>query len=201
MALAAAACTDPLIPSRPGTYGFDRSGQIFHWPVNRLPVRFYADPRGALHGYVSLAVKTWQEQLLYGEFSGEMVNDSTQADVIVVWADSVPPDVPPDQGPPVTACDGLTLAFTDTSGVQLDGPLHTQLTVLIGKVFTASQVAACMQRTTLHEIGHTLGLFQESPDTQDVMYTTPSATAPSDADRWTVQKLYHTTPNIAPGPR
>jgi len=201
-ALAAAACTEPFVPSRPNTYAFTGPlGEIFHWPADRLPVRFYADPRGALSGYVSQAVATWQVQLLYGEFSGEMVSDSTQADVIVTWADSVPPDVPPDQGPPVKACGGVTQASTDTTGVRLDGPLHTQLTVLLGTVFTASQLAACMQRTTLHEIGHTLGLFGESADTQDIMYITPRVTTPSDADRWTVQKLYHTTPNIAPALR
>jgi len=202
LGLAAARCTEPMVPTRPGTYAFTGpSGEIFRWPADRLPVRYYADPRGALRTYVSEAIRTWQEQLLYGEFSGEMVDDSTQADVIVVWADSAPPDVPPDAGPPVKACGGITLASTDTSGVRLDGPLHTELTVLLGTVYTSAQVAACMQRTTLHEIGHTLGLFQESPDSQDIMYTTPSATAPSDADRWTVQKLYHTTPTILPAAR
>ena len=33
---------------------------------------------------------------------------STVADVIVRWADSVPPDAPPDNGPPVKACGGVT---------------------------------------------------------------------------------------------
>lgn len=203
MALAAGACVEPLLPTRPNTYAFDYFGEIFRWPANRLPVRYYADPRGALRSYVSQAVQTWQEQLLYGEFSGEIVNDSTQADVIVLWTDSVPPDVPPDQGPPVKACGGVTNFSTDTSGVRLDGPLHTQLTVLVGTVFSPSQVAACMQRTTLHEIGHTLGLLQEAPypDTLDIMYATPFVQAPSDADRWTVQKLYHTSPNITPAAR
>lgn len=202
IALGAVACTEPLIPTRPDTYAFTGLlGEIFHWPSDRLPVRYWADPRGALRQYVSLAIGTWQEQLLYGEFSGEMVSDSTQADVIVLWTDSVPPDVPPDQGPPVKACGGATSANTDTSGVRLDGPIHTQLTVLTGTVFTAGQVAACMERTTLHEIGHTLGLLAHSSDTLDIMYFTPAVRAPSTADRWTVQLLYHTTPNIFPAPR
>lgn len=200
--LAAVACTEPLLPTRLNTYAFTSIlGDVFHWPADRLPVRYYADPRGALRGYVAQAIQTWGEQLLYGEFSGEMVSDSTQADVIVLWTDSVPPDVPPDQGPPVKACGGNTQASTDTTGTRLDGPIHTQLSVLTGTVFTPAQVAACMERTTLHEVGHTLGLLAHSADTLDIMNFTPTVRAPSTADRWTVQKLYHTTPTIAPAPR
>ena len=202
VALAAARCTEPMVPTRPGTYAFTGAlGEIFHWPADHLPVRYYADPRGALRTYVSQAIQTWQQQLLYGEFSADMVDDSTQADVIVVWADSVPPDVPPDAGPPVKACGGMTQASTDTTGVRLDGPLHTDLTVLLGTVFTAGQVAACLERTTLHEMGHTLGLLAHSPDSLDIMYVTPAVRSPSAADRWTVQTLYHTTPTILPAAR
>jgi predicted Zn-dependent protease len=191
-----------MIPLRADTYPFTGPlGDIFHWPSDRLPVRYWADPRGALRQYVSQAIQTWQEQLLYGEFAGEMVNDSTQADVIVLWTDSVPPDVPPDQGAPVKSCGGATSANTDTSGVRLDGPMHTQLTILTGTVFTSGQVAACLERTTLHEIGHTLGLLAHSSDTLDIMYFTPMVRAPSPSDRWTVQVLYHTTPNVFPAPR
>src|SRR5512143_3266156 len=92
IALAAAGCTDPLVPSRAAIYPFaDAFGDVFHWPADRLPVRIYADPRGDLSALVSRAVDLWARQLLYGELTVVMVADSNRADVIVRWADSVPP--------------------------------------------------------------------------------------------------------------
>ena len=195
-----AACTDPMVPSREPAYPFDILGDVFHWPADRLPVRFYADPRGTLRTLVAHAVDTWERQFLYGEFRGVMVNDSNTADVIVTWADSVPPDATPDTGPAVNACGGLTQGFLDSAGTAFDGPFHSQLTVLTGAVFTPGQVQACVQRTTIHELGHTLGLFQESADSRDIMASPPSVSLPSGADRRTVETLYHTTPTLGPPP-
>jgi predicted Zn-dependent protease len=196
----AAACADPMVPSHAPAYPFDAFGDVFHWPADRLPVRFYADPRGTLQTLVAHAVDTWERQFLYGEFRGVMVNDSNTADVIVTWADSVPPDATPDTGPAVNACGGLTQGFLDSTGTAFDGPFHVQLSVLTGAVFTPGQVQACMQRTTIHELGHTLGLFQESPDPRDIMASPPSVNLPSAGDRRTVETLYHTTPTLGPPP-
>lgn len=195
-----AACTDPMVPSREPAYPFDILGDVFHWPADRLPVRFYADPRGTLRTLVAHAVDTWERQFLYGEFRGVMVTDSNTADVIVTWADSVPPDATPDPGPAVNACGGLTQGFLDSAGTAFDGPFHSQLTVLTGAVFTPGQVQACVQRTTIHELGHTLGLFQESADPRDIMASPPSVSLPSAADRRTVETLYHTPTTLGPPP-
>ncbi|HKE89041.1 MAG TPA: hypothetical protein VKB45_01810 [Gemmatimonadales bacterium] len=199
----ALACFEPMVPNHAPTYPFtDQFGDVFHWPESRLPVRFYAEPRGTLPALVSAAVDAWQHQLLYGEFSGTMVNDSTQADVIVRWADSVPPDAPPDNGPPVKACGGVTQGVLDTSGTAFAGPFETQIQILTGTVFTAGQVQACVARTTIHEMGHALGLFQESPDSlRDIMAAPPRVNQPSDGDRRTIEALYHTTPTLGPPPR
>jgi hypothetical protein len=203
IATAALACFEPMVPNHDPTYPFtDQFGDVFHWPENRLPVRFYAEPRGNLRALVGAAVDAWQSQLLYGEFSGTMVNDSTQADVIVRWADSVPPDAPPDNGPAVKACGGLTQGVLDSSGIAFAGPFETQIQILTGTVFSAGQVQACVARTTIHEMGHALGLFQESPDSlHDIMAAPPRVNQPSDGDRRTVEALYHTTPTLAPPPR
>jgi hypothetical protein len=203
VAAAAVGCFDPLVPNHDPTYPFaDQFGDVFHWPESRLPVRFYAEPRGDLRALVGAALDAWQRQLLYGEFSGTIVNDSTAADVIVRWADSVPPDAPPDNGPPVKACGGVTQGVLDSSGTAFAGPFETQIQILTGTVFTAGQVQACVARTTMHEMGHTLGLLQESPDSlHDIMAATPKVNQPSDGDRRTVEALYHTTPTLAPPPR
>jgi len=199
----ALACVEPMVSDHAPTYAFtDAFGDVFHWPANRLPVRFYAEPRGNLPALVAAAVDAWQRQFLYGEFSGTMVNDSSTADVIVRWGDSVPPDAPPDNGPPVRACGGVTQGVLDSSGAAIAGPFETQIQILTGTVYTAGQVQACVARTTIHEMGHALGLFQESPDTlQDIMGAPPRVDQPSDGDRRTVEALYHTPPTLGPPPR
>jgi predicted Zn-dependent protease len=199
--LAGLACREPTLPpDHTPAYGFDYSGDVFRWPQNRLPVRYYADPRGAMRAYVARALDLWERQFLYGEFRAVSVSDSTQADVIVTWTDSVPPDVPPDEGTPVKACGGSTVLDFDTAGTALTGPMHTSLAVLASAA-TPAQLAACMRRTVVHELGHTLGLFQEASDSLFIMNFTPWVTAPADGDRRTVEVLYHTAPTIAPPPR
>ena len=139
---------------------------------------------------------------MYGEFRGALVSDSLHADIIVTWTDSVPPNVPPDPGAPVKACGGSTIPDFDSTGTRLVGPFHTSLSVLASGA-TPAQLAACMQRTVVHELGHGLGLFQEAPapDTTFIMYFTPLVTAPADGDRRTIEVLYHTPPTIAPPPK
>jgi hypothetical protein len=173
---------------------------VFHWPAARLPVRFYADPRGAMPALVALGVAAWEGQFLYGEFHGIQTPDSNRADIIVEWDAGVPADVAPDPGPPVDACGGATtnptVVFTDSSA----SVLHVRLGPKGGS-FTAPQVAACLRRIVIHEIGHALGLLKHSPSPFDIMNQTPTVTLPSSADRRTVEVLYHTAATVVPPPR
>lgn len=197
----AAACTDPLVPSRKAIYPFaDAFGDVFHWPTDRLPVHVYADPRGDLSALVSRAVDLWARQLLYGELKVVMVGDSNRADVIVRWADSVPPAATPDPGPPVAACGGVTQGVLDATGQAFEGPFETEISILTGTVFTPGQVAACVRRTTVHELGHSFGLFQEAADTLAAMHSPPLVSEPAPIDRRTVQVLYHTPSTLGPPP-
>lgn len=205
-ALVSAACGDPTIPGRAGVYSFadtlvfgvDTTIDLFRWPPQRVPVRFWADPRGNMAFLVARAIATWEEQFLYGEFRGAAVADSNAADVIVRWADSVPPDVPPDPTLP-NSCGGLTTLDFDASGVVLAGPVHVSLSVLTGgPPATGPRVQGCMRRMAIHEIGHALGLLRHSQFPEDIMFGSASVDYPSQFDRRTVQVLYHSTPTITP---
>jgi hypothetical protein len=196
--VAAGACGDITPPRRTLAYRFDLAGDVFRWPQDRLPVRHYADSRGPMRTLVNAGLRAWEAQLLYGEFRGVLVIDSLTADVIVAWADSVPPDVSPDTTGAVGACGGVT-SFTVDSTNTIEGPIHVQLRVSPG--YTLAQVAACVPRVVQHELGHTIGILPHSPNPDDVMYGTPAVNTPSTRDRATVEVLYHTAPSIRPPPR
>jgi hypothetical protein len=142
-------------------------------------------------------LRAWEGLFLYGEFRGVTVDDSLGADVIIRWAGAVPPDVPPDPGPPVFACGGVTQLSIDSTNT-LDDYVRVGISVFGG--FSDGQVAACVSRVAMHELGHVLGLLQHSPDTTDLMHSSPRVRAASDRDRRTVEVLYHTEPTIAPRP-
>jgi predicted Zn-dependent protease len=191
-------CSDILVPSRTPRYLSDLAGEVFRWPSDRLPVRYFADTRGNMPDLVRTSLQVWEAQFLYGEFTGTMVGDSAAADVIVIWQDSIPPNVPPDTTGALGACDGVTSYVIDSTGTMTE-PIHVQLRVRPG--YSAPQVAACMRRVAAHELGHTLGILTHSPATTDLMSGTPATDTPTNRDRNTVQVLYHTTSTIAPPPR
>lgn len=196
--LVALGCSEILTPSRTPRYLSDLAGEVFRWPSDRLPVRYFADTRGMMPELVRTSLEVWEAQFLYGEFKGATVTDSTAADVIVIWQDSIPPNVPPDTAGALGACDGVTSFVIDSTGAMTE-PIRVQLRVRLG--YTEPQVAACMRRVAAHELGHTLGILTHSPATTDLMYGTPATDTPTNRDRNTVQVLYHTTPTITPPPR
>ena len=169
---------------------------LFHWPSSGVRVRFWADPQGAMPALVSLGIATWEAQFLYGEFRGATVSDSNAADVIVRWAAGAPADVPPDTANPVPACDGVTNDSLDASGHSLATPVHVTLSVKGG--YQPAQIAACVRRVVIHELGHALGLLKHSPYANDIMYATPLVTRPSAEDQRTIERLYHSAPTVTP---
>jgi predicted Zn-dependent protease len=203
-----AACGDGTKPntcydSNAFSYGFRPQADttiVFRWPADRMPVRFYADTTSGLRANVLAGITAWVNAYHCNEASFALVQDSTTADVIVRQAPLLPP-----AGAAMTlhadsvgACIGRT-DFQIDSTHTLVGPFRAWVVPMAAADPTA--LAGCYRMVTTHEIGHTLGIFRHSPDPDDLMYPTPRRGTLSPDDRYTLQRLYHTTPNVLPAAR
>lgn len=196
------ACFEPNAQA----YAFELNGDsnlVFHWPSSYLPVRVYAEPVGALPANVQTAMNLWAGAFRCGELRYTVAADSLHADIIV----RNPPIIPAVRRPSmramhsdsVGACTGVTQFSLDSTGTALAGPMRSYVSPYPGN--DSASVASCYHFVVAHELGHALGLLAESPDTGDLMYTTPYRLALSEADRYTIQLLYHTTSKLGPPPR
>jgi predicted Zn-dependent protease len=195
------ACGDIGAPTRDDLYEWrlvapDPSGAgvdtiSFHWPADRLPVRVWVEPTDPLPADVSGAITTWQDVFLYGEYKATVVGDSSGADVIVR---SGPPP-----GPVLTVtrlranlapqCSGATDVTVSDDHTQLRLPIRVYINP---ESATGSPgLEECLALTTIHEIGHSLGIFRHSSNPSDIMYFNPTVSAPSASDRSTAEVLYH----------
>lgn len=196
---ALAACDGLTPPDRTPGYGFQHStGIVFHWPAERLPVRYWIAPDGgAADAWIRTGIANWRAQLLYGEYDGMVVADSASADVIVRVLPGQPPDGAVTDAPPQpTACRGVTTFTVNPDFTRLGGPMLLQLE-WDGR-FSAEDVVNCLARVATHEVGHTLGIFAHSPDDLDLMAPVPIVRDPTLNDRRTVERLYHTPPDLQP---
>jgi predicted Zn-dependent protease len=189
---ALAGCETAAAPAREPAYEFDLygSGLVFHWTSERLPVRYWVAPdAGVVRDFVATGIARWTDQFLWGEYRGVLVDDSTAADV--------PSGEPTDDPPLVTACGGVTWNDTTTAGPRaLVGPFRVVVQWDAG--YADVDVVNCLERVTIHEIGHTIGLFGHSPNDFDLMNGTPRVVAPSAGDRVTAEILYATPASILP---
>ena len=190
-------CDFPNAPSREPSYEFARQPEnlVFSWPSTRLPVKFWTGDSTNLRRHLESAIAIWVSQFLYSEFTGEVVTDSAAADVRVKFAGPSVADLPVTDDPPVPVCTGVTTFPPVESGRFTDS---FTVAVTWGGIFADQDVVNCIARVTNHEIGHTIGILAHSPSPEDLMFVTPEIRLPSAADRNTVQKLYHTPPNVLP---
>jgi Matrixin len=197
---ATVACGTASAPDRHQAYPIEdpQTGLIYHWAPEQLPVRYWVAPdAGIVRDFVQEGVDAWSDQFLYGEFRGVLVQDSDNADVIVYVSPTTPPAGAPTTDPPVIgACRGVTHYGLEPDEDRLDGPFH--VTVDWDVRFADVDVVNCLERVTVHEIGHTIGLFTHSPNMLDLMYASPRVTRPSDDDRQTAEILYRTPRTILP---
>lgn len=163
----------------------------FAWPASSLPVKIWAEDTLDLPTHAANAIVAWQDQFLYGEFRGQMVSDSNDADVIIV-AGQLPATLMTLHSM-ARECEGGTDVPLDPVTLILTPPFHVYIDP---RLDDAPTLDSCLNLTTAHELGHALGIFQHSPDPGDLMYSDPVVTAPSERDRNTINRAYHTPTTI-----
>jgi predicted Zn-dependent protease len=173
----------------------------FHWEQRHLPIRVWVastDVEG-LPDLAARAIETWEAQFLHGEFRGELVDDSATADVIVRGV-----------SPPAKLQRSVTrlhAALAPECGGATDVDLNPELTeiALPFRVYVDPRTAPgapgleeCLALTTIHELGHAIGILGHSPDAADIMFAFPEVDLPSDADRETAEAAYHLPSTVEP---
>jgi hypothetical protein len=179
-------------PSVPGP-GLDTLG--FHWDKDDLPVRVWVEDTDGLPSHMARAIEVWEAAFLYGEFEATLVSDSATADVIVRGG------VPGSQlrmrrlhSALAPECIGITDLDIDETNTQLRLPIR--LFIDPSSLPDDPGLEACLGLTSIHELGHALGIFAHSPDPEDIMFANPEVDLPSARDRRTAEAVYHTPPTL-----
>jgi len=203
-----AACDSPTIPARADAYPFalPGAGLVFHWePGTRVRVHVAAEPAEraqALADAFDAAAAAWAVAAPLAEVTFARAA-AASADVVLAWSDG-PFPVETTGCPPAGSGGGATtFCLTPENDGFVPYPLSgggaSDVLFLVTISPTLSADPVLMRRLVTHEVGHALGLFQHSPNADDLMFGgSLVADAPTDADRATFYTLYHTPSDLAP---
>jgi predicted Zn-dependent protease len=169
----------------------------FHWPQSAMPVRYWVEDSLNAGDHVRAAIETWKGALLYGEWDAQVVGDSGSADVIVRVLQPPPKPAPAQLRLRSlrAECEGATDIDTVATRRELRLPLRIYLNP---RLILDPNLPLCMEITAVHELGHSLGLFQHTSDPLDIMHADPVATGLSDRDVSTIEALYHRDTDMVP---
>jgi hypothetical protein len=180
-----------VAPSIPGP-GEDTLS--FHWDRGDLPVRIWAQDVNNMPSHVQQAIQVWEGAFLYREFQATLVTDSTDADVIVLGGIALTSPASVRLPASAPGCAGVTDLDIDVESSQLRLPIRVSVEprALPGD----PGIEPCLALTTIHELGHAIGIFAHSPDPDDIMFTDPQVELLSARDRQTAEAAYHTPPSL-----
>ncbi|HET9293147.1 MAG TPA: hypothetical protein VFO06_02570 [Gemmatimonadales bacterium] len=196
------ACSDIATPARDEPYewrlvvGTDTLS--FHWPREMLPVRIWVEDSLDMPAHVEHGIGIWRDAFLYGEYDAVLVEDSTDADVLVRVL-TPPPKAVATAARALTAfpgCEGATDIDTAATRFQLQLPVRMYVYPKFDPALV--DLSECFEITATHEIGHSLGIFRHTGDPIDMMFADPEATVLSERDRQTAEVLSHYPPNMVP---
>jgi hypothetical protein len=189
----AAGCTDVQAPRRSERYEWRLDGtESFHWPREALPVRVWVEDDENLPEYAAGAIADWKAVFLYGELDARVVSDSNAADVLVRLASPPGAVAAARLLRPAPECQGATDLDI------LDGELQLPVRVYVTQRLTGPDLPGCSRLTLRHELGHAFGIWNHSADPADAMFTDPELDGLSEADRHTMEYLYHFPPTVVP---
>jgi hypothetical protein len=204
-ALVAFACSDIGAPLRSDLYewrieapavpgpGLDTLS--FHWGRSELPVRIWVEDAFGLPAHMMRAIDVWESTFLYGEFDATVVSDSTTADVIVRGGT---PEAKLQRlrlhGALRPECAGVTDLDIDVATHELRLPIR--VFVDPRSLPDDPDIEPCLALTSIHELGHAIGIFAHSDDPEDIMFTDPEVDLPSNRDITTAEAAYHTLANL-----
>jgi predicted Zn-dependent protease len=203
-ALTALACGDIAEPLRDDLYewriivptGGAPDTVHFHWSRADLPVRVWVEPVADLPDLMQRAIDTWESVYLYREFQARLVSDSTEADVLV-RGEAAPAKarfaVTRLRSALAPECFGATDLDVSPDLSELRLPIRIYVTPVSGDI---PNLERCLGLTTIHELGHAIGIFAHSPNPTDIMYADPVVEQPSPLDRGTAEALYHLPPTV-----
>jgi len=192
-AVVAGGCGDISPPNRFADFydwRLNTGGQMltFNWPQSNLPVKIWVEDSLGLPGHTAAGIETWKAQFLYGEWDAVIVDDSSTADVVLGFS-IIPAIRSVKLFAQTPICSGAT-TFPPLVGSTITLPFRVRITNRSADP-TSPEAQSCFAITVAHELGHTMGLFQESDEPNDLMYGINPTTGPSIRDRNSVQQLYH----------
>jgi predicted Zn-dependent protease len=199
------ACADIASPSRADRYEWrvppgTTDTLSFHWPSSRLPVKIWVEDSLNLPAHVQAGINRWKGAFLYGEFDAVVVQDSNNADVVVITGGPAKASAAAIRlGGMAPQCEGRTDLDVPIESSVLQPPIRVFVNPRLDPA--APGVDECMALTTTHELGHAIGIFSHSPSASDIMFGDPVVAELSPRDRATVEAAYHLKPNLSVGTR
>jgi predicted Zn-dependent protease len=178
---------------------------VFHWDSGTRVRVFLGDEPAtraeALASAFDAAAQAWTAAAPLAEVRFVRAASAAGADVVIAWSDG-PFPVETEGCPPSGGALGVTtFCLTPERDAFLTYPLvggaPGDVRFLVTISPTLFENAVVLRRLVTHEIGHTLGLFQHSPNPPDLMFGGAlSADVPTEADRATLFTLYHTESDL-----
>lgn len=205
-AIAALACGEGAGPSRVEPYdwqliipydsaGFRIDSLTFHWPRSSVPVKIWVEDQSGLPGHITAAIQLWRDAFPGGAWSATVMADSNTADIIVRHLPASSALSAVRRETRRLSCEGATAVDTVATRFQLRLPMRVYV---YPSVPGAPDINECLATASAHELGHALGILQHSPDPADLMYSTPTATAPTDRDLSSARAAYQAPADMVP---